>query len=216
MSLFTRVSKTPVKILRASVGDCCCICNMHFATYGCIGRFNLFEGKISRERNVAGRLSLVLGFPVNKETGVSSVICIKCKRELENLKMLENSLTKFRQKALESAAAQRERGYAGEQAKRCHRSSPTMKSPLTKKSATHTITFLRKTKQILKPSNASNCLAELPFHEEIVIPVIPKKRTSTLKVRNYEINRSLITLFIKWKISNFPQPVGRTENTSLC
>ena len=79
-SLFTGVSKTPVKILRASVDDCCRVCNVHFAIYGCIGRFNLFEGKNSRERNVAGRSSLVLGFPVIKESGVSSVICIKCKR----------------------------------------------------------------------------------------------------------------------------------------
>ena len=102
------VSKPPVKIFCALVDDCCRVCNMHFATYGCIGRFNLFEGKNSRERNVAGRLSLVLGFPVNKESGVSSLICIKFKGEIENLKTLENSLTKFRQKALESAAAQRE------------------------------------------------------------------------------------------------------------
>ena len=78
-SLFTRVSKTPVKILRASADDCCRICNVHFPTYGCIGRFNLFKGKNSRERNVAGLLSLVLGFPVNKESGISSVICIKSK-----------------------------------------------------------------------------------------------------------------------------------------
>ena len=116
----TGVYNTPVKILRTSVDDCCRAQNVHFATYGCIGRFNLFEGKNSRERNVAGRLSLVLGFPVNKESGVSSVICIKCKRELEKLETLENSLTKFRQKVLESAAAQREWGYAVERAKRCH------------------------------------------------------------------------------------------------
>ena len=191
-SLFTRVSKTPVKILRVSVDDCCRVCNVHFATYGCIGRFNLFQGKNSRERNVAGRLSLVLGFPVIKESGMSSVICIKCKRELEKLETLENSLTKFCQKALESTAAQRERGYVGEQEKRCHRSSPTMKSPtkspLAKKSATQ-LPFRGRPKQILKPSNVSNCLVELPFHEEIAIPIKPTKITSTVKVRNYEINR---------------------------
>ena len=172
---------------------------MHFPTYGYIGRFNLFEGKNSRERNLAWRLSLVLGFPVNKESGVSSVICIKCKREIEKLETLENSLSQFRQKALESAAAQRERGNAGERAKRCHRSSPTTKSPakspLAKKSATRS-PFRGRPKQILKPSNASNCLAELPFHEERIIPVKPKTITSTVEVRNYEINRRSITFFI--------------------
>ena len=174
-SLFTRVYKTPVKILRTSI----------------------VRREKSRERNVTGRFSLVLGFPVNKESGVSSVICIKCKSELEKLEMLENSLTKFRQKIFESAAAQRERGYAVERAKRCH----TEKFPNHEESGEESackevgymIAFSRKTKT---PSNASNCLAELPFHEEIVIPVKPKKKTSTVEMRNYEINRRSITLFI--------------------
>ena len=51
-SLFTGVSKTPVKILRAMADDCCRVCNVPFPTYGCIGRFNLFEGKNSRVRIV--------------------------------------------------------------------------------------------------------------------------------------------------------------------
>ena len=109
-----------MKILRASVDDCCRVQNVHFATYGCIERLNLFEGKNSWERNVSGQLSLVMGFLVNKESDISSVICIKCKRELEKLQTLESGLTKFRQKLSESAVAQRERGYVVERAKRCH------------------------------------------------------------------------------------------------
>ena len=69
------------------------------------------------------------------------------------------------------------------------------KSPLAKKSATRS-PFRGRPKQILRPSNASNCLAELPFHEEIVIPVKPKKITSTVELRNYEIIRRSITFFI--------------------
>ena len=152
-SLLTGVYKIPVKILRASVDDCCHVRNVHFATYmyGCIGRFNLFEGKNSRERNVAGRLSLVLGFPVNKESGVSSVMCIKCKRELGKLKTLENSLTKYRQKVLEPL---RLKGNRVKRAKRCH----TEKFPNHEESGEESackevgymITFSRKTKTDFK------------------------------------------------------------------
>ena len=151
------------------------------------------RGKIHGKEMLPGNCPLCWDFQSSRKVACrQTVICIKCKRELEKLKTLENSLTKFRQKALESTVAQREWGYAGEQVKRCHRSSTTMKSPakspLAKKSATRS-PFRGRPKQILKPSNASNCLAELPFHEETVLPIKPKKTTSTVKVRNYEINR---------------------------
>lgn len=51
-------------------------------------KFNLFEGKVSKGQIVAGRLSSVLGFPVNKEIVASPILCLKCRRELEKFEKL--------------------------------------------------------------------------------------------------------------------------------
>ena len=58
--------------------------------------------------------------------------------------------------------------------KRCHTSSPS--SPLRKKAAPGR-------RQILKRLNSMNALAELPGHEELIVPIQPKKITSSIEVR---------------------------------
>ena len=125
---------------------------MHFATYGFNGRFNLVKGKNSQERTVARRLSLLLGYPVNKESGILSVICIKCKREIEKLETLENSLTKFRQKALESAGAQKGIGICGQTSEEVPQKFPNHKESDEESACKvgYTIAFLRKTKTDFK------------------------------------------------------------------
>ena len=51
--------------------DFCRVCNVNIAISGC-GRFHLLEGNTSLQNNFAGRLSLVLGFEVTRENGLSS------------------------------------------------------------------------------------------------------------------------------------------------
>ena len=66
------------------MGDFCRVCNVNIAISGC-ARFHLFEGKTSLQNNVAGRLSQVLGFEVTRENGLSSHLCLKCKRDIEKI-----------------------------------------------------------------------------------------------------------------------------------
>ena len=47
---------------------------------------SLTYSTVSVPKNIAAKLSSVLGFPVNKESTASSVLCMKCRRELGNLK----------------------------------------------------------------------------------------------------------------------------------
>ena len=69
-------SKTPVKILRSSLDDFCCVCNIDLRLSG-QGKFNLFEGETSKKQNVAARLSSVLEIPVDNEQDVSSRLGFK-------------------------------------------------------------------------------------------------------------------------------------------
>lgn len=174
--------KTPVKILRSSLHDLCRVCNVNLRTSG-QGKFNLFEGEATKKQNVAARLSSVLGFPVEKEHDASSRLCFKCRREMEKLETLNECLENFRKKALQSLQDQRNLFESGlqERRKRCHRSSPS--SPIRKR-AVQKSPFRSSQRQILKPvgSKTQNTLAELPCHEELIIPVKPKKITSSVEV----------------------------------
>ena len=53
----------------------------------------------SKEQNIATKLSSVLGFPVNKESTSSSVLCMKCRRELEKFEKFFEGLSVFKEKA---------------------------------------------------------------------------------------------------------------------
>ena len=187
--------QTPVKILRTSVDDFCRVCNVNIAISGC-GRFHLFEGKTSLQNNVAGRLSQVLGFEVTRENGLSSHLCLKCKRDIEKIESLTDFTKTFREKALETPKIQNELSISGAQGprvKRGHRSSPSSSSPHAKKSSGSS--FWRP-KRILKQSNDCNSLAAMPFHEELVIPVKPKTVTSSVEVRNFRVFFTCCILFV--------------------
>ena len=53
----------------------------------------------SKEQNIAAKLSSVLEFPVNKESTSSSVLCMKCRRELEKFEKFFEGLSVFKEKA---------------------------------------------------------------------------------------------------------------------
>ena len=63
---------------------------------------------------------------------------------------------------------------------RCHTSSPS--SSIRKKAAKKS-PFHPGHRQILKPLNSMNTLAELPCHEELIVPMQPKKITSSIEAR---------------------------------
>lgn len=81
--------------------DFCHVCNVNIAISGC-GHFHLFEGKTSLQKNVAGRLSQVLGFEVTRENGLSSHLFLKYKRDIKKIESLSDFTKKFREKALET------------------------------------------------------------------------------------------------------------------
>lgn len=172
--------------------DFCRVCNVNIAISGC-GRFHLFEGKTSLQNNVAGRLSQVLGFEVTRENGLSSHLCLKCKRDIEKIESLSDFTKKFREKALETQKIQNELSIQEPRVKRGHRSSPSSSSPHAKKSSGSSLWI--RPKRILKQSNDSNSLAAMPFHEELVIPVKPKTVTSSVEVRNCRIFFYMLNTF---------------------
>ena len=199
MAVFAKFSRTPVKILRTSVDDFCRVCNVNIAISGC-GRFHLFEGKTSLQNNVAGRLSQVLGFVVTRENGLSSHLCLKCKRDIEKIESLSNFTKKFREKALETQKIQNEisiSGAPGPRVKRGHRSSPSSSSPHAKKPSGSSLWI--RPKRILKQSNDCNSLAAMPFHEELVIPVKPKTVTSPVEVRNFSFFIYMLNILFVFK-----------------
>ena len=53
----------------------------------------------SKEQNIAAKLSSVLGFPVNKESTSSSVLCMNCRRELDKFEKFFEGLIVFKEKA---------------------------------------------------------------------------------------------------------------------
>ena len=53
----------------------------------------------SKEQNIAAKLSSVLGFPVNKESTSSSVLCMNCRRELDKFEKFFEGLSVFKEKA---------------------------------------------------------------------------------------------------------------------
>ena len=72
------------------------------------GKFNLFDGVRSEEQNIAAKLSSVLGFPVNKESTASYVLCINCRRELDKFEKFFEGLSVLKEKADQTLKEQRE------------------------------------------------------------------------------------------------------------
>ena len=74
-----------------------------------------------------------------KEIVVSSILCMKCQREMEKFEKLFEALNVFREKAKETLKEQKELAECGNSAprmKRCYKGSPTTSSgPARKKSA---------------------------------------------------------------------------------
>ena len=55
----------------------------------------------------------MLVFPVNKESTASSVLCMKCRRELEKFEKLFEGLSVFKEKADQTLKEQREMSERG-------------------------------------------------------------------------------------------------------
>ena len=54
------------------------------------------------------KISSVLGFPVNKESTTSSILCMKCRRELDKHEKFFEGLSVFKEKADQTLKEQRE------------------------------------------------------------------------------------------------------------
>ena len=123
----------------------------------------LFEGETSKKQNVAARLSSVLGILLEKEQDASSRLCFKCKREMEKLETLSECMRNFREKAQQSLQYQKNLfdSVIQDRTKRCHTSSSS--SPIRTKAAQKP-PFRPGRRQILKPFNSMNALAEFPCH----------------------------------------------------
>ena len=50
----------------------------------------------------------MLGFPVNKESSASSVLCVKCRRKLNKFEKFFEGLSVFKEKADQTLKEQRE------------------------------------------------------------------------------------------------------------
>ena len=141
---------TPVKKVKGlcdiDVNNQCRVCSVNISISG-RGKFNLFDGKASKEQNIATRLSLVLGHPLQRSEGVSSCICNKCRRELDKIEKYQTCVNNFKHLGEETLRSQSGRAASTTRVKRCYRSSPSSaKSPLRKKN-----TLLPR--KILHPAN---------------------------------------------------------------
>lgn len=184
------VSITPAKrIARVnsvnSVNSFCRVCNINLSISG-YGKLNLFDGAASKEQTIAAKLSSVLGFPVIKEVTASSILCMKCRREVEKFDKLIEGLEVFREKAKKTLNEQKELTERGEhfveRVKRCHKSSPTSSSPARKKSTVNSDQSAPP-RSLLRQSQKENVLpAELQIHNDLVVPGKPRKITSSIEV----------------------------------
>ena len=115
---------TPTKIYYPD--QFCRVCQCNIAIVG-RGKCNIFSGKSSKSNELARRLSIVFDESVEKEDNVSSIICYKCKREMEKyegyMKALNVDLKAFRERYQKSVEEQRCRHNVC--VKRCLRLSGT-------------------------------------------------------------------------------------------
>ena len=149
------------------------MCNINLSISG-YGKFNLFDGVSSKEQNIATKLSSVLGFPVIKnEVTASSILCMKCRREVEKFDKLFEGLNVFSEKAKKMLQE-----HFVERVKRCHKSLLTSSSHARKKSTMNSHQNAP-TRSLLMQSQKENVLpAELQIHNDLVVPAKPRKITS--------------------------------------
>lgn len=178
------VSTTPVK--RIVFLNCLCrVCNLNLLISGS-GRINLFDGVCAREHKIAARLSTILGFQVAKEIVASSILCMKCRREMKKFEKLFEALNVFRKKAKETLKEQKELAECGnspQRMKRCYKGSPTSSSgPARKKSTVKSPLHVPK-RSILTQIQRENLLpADFQVHNDLVVP--SKKITSSIEMRS--------------------------------
>ena len=173
---------TPTKSVQNN--DYCRICRCNYAILG-RGTFNLFSGKMALRDKLSPRLSKVLGLPVVPVDGVSSVICLKCKREFEKyenyMKTLEVDLVNFRQKYITSVQAQSD--SLEERFKRCHNidNSPAAQSS-NKRSCTITSPPKVVPQRIILPRPEDTApVCPLPNHDDLIVATTPGTRTEVRK-----------------------------------
>ena len=131
------------------------------------------------------RLSTILGFQVAKEIVASSILCMKCRREMEKFEKLFEALNVFRKKAKETLKEQKELAECGnppQRMKRCYKGSPTSSSgPARKKSNVKSPLHVPK-RSILTQIQRENLLpADFQVHNDLVVP---SKITSSIEVRS--------------------------------
>lgn len=134
---------TPVKLSGFSVNNYCRLCNINILISG-RGKFNIFTGKVSIKYSMAARLSTILGRQLLNLPQVSSVICFKCRRDMEKFEKLKKAMDEFQKLSLDTYNKQvrlstdenacTNTHVANQREKRCHQSSTGKKdSPLQKK-----------------------------------------------------------------------------------
>lgn len=174
------VSTTPVKRI-VSLNCLCRVCNLNLLISGS-GRINLFDGVCAREHKIAARLSTILGFQVAKEIVASSILCMKCRREMKKFEKLFEALNVFRKKAKETLKEQKELAECGnspQRMKRCYKGSPTSSSGLARKKST----VKSPQRSILTQIQRENLLpADFQVHNDLVVP--SKKITSSIEMRS--------------------------------
>ena len=117
--------KTPLKSTQFISNDYCRICRINLKISG-RSKINIFGSKRDNEEFLK-TLSFVLFSEIKDTTGLSQIVCQKCKREvLKFSRVLEQGkeLTLFREKCKEAFRNQLEE-YNLKRQKRCARESPT-------------------------------------------------------------------------------------------
>lgn len=188
--------ETPIKVTKPN--NLCRVCRCSIAVLG-RGKCNLFGAKT--QHKLADRLQNVLALPVTKIDGVSSVICYKCKRELEKyenyIRALEVDLKQFRE-LYESSVEQFQSRCL--EVKRCHKVSPSPDSSNKRKracskpspSASNSRPSTRAEnprKQLLQdqPVEELSVSSVLPNHDDLVVATTPATQI--------QVSRKLVSIY---------------------
>ena len=195
------MTETPTKKIiiskESNINGYCGTCSVSILISG-RGRYNIFEGKKSVSENLAGRLSSVLQVPVLQECVVSSIICSKCKRELEKFERLETDLRKFREIYDNSLKQQRnvtdeniqvDGGENSERFKRCKGNSPSIDGKNK-----------RSRRKLIEIHNNTAIHPELEVHEDLICHPEPKARSAIVQVCKSN-NLSLLDFRTKYFIN---------------
>ena len=89
------------------VNNFCRVCNVNLLCNIWIWKIQLIRWCLFQRAKYSHKV-VVLGFPVNKESTVSSVLCMRCRRELGKFEKFFEGLSVFKEKADQTLKEQRE------------------------------------------------------------------------------------------------------------